>query len=1521
MSHIIRLKALLCLLFLTSSFLNAQNSPLPQGSNYIQFEQLDILRSYDSLQLENTIVVLSDDLGNQHTFKVKENELLIQITDASFSEIKTYDLFNTQYNSMNGKLTIGDGVIFASAQTEIGLLKLSTLNVDYDSFPPITKSCNVEDLDYKNNKYDPFLKSATNLSYGGTLKTFDIAIVATGEFYVANGSNLVLANTLISNTINSLNLIYGNELSINFSLLPPVIYTDPSTDPFDPDIPGGTDDRTEQSAQIIDANFSLATYDIGHVFHNTSTGTLWTDGGIASIESACDDTTSPQSGTGPNKAAGWSGSPENSSNEWDQIVAHEIGHQLGATHTFNGIGGSCDVYNIEATTSYEIGSGTTIMAYNGLCDAAQNIPSSGADDNHFHVVSLDQISDFVGSLSCGTETPIPNTPPICEGNPDNTTYEIPIGTPFELTGTASDAEFDALTYSWDGYDEDGSFTFTQGKIGNAAATDVSAPLFRSYPPTNSLSRVFPAIDNILSGNNNGNDFEPLPLVDRFMKFVLIVRDNNPLGGGVCSSPVIVEVDDNEGPFELTSQNTPTVWTADGTSIVTISWSGGDGFGYSQCDDFEILFSVDGGQTFPYSLATNVPFDNGSPTFAQEYELTIPNLPTTQGRLKMRCSENIYFDINNSDITINSSTCDANGAQIEPSTSVTETAGDPALDLSLSPNFGVLLPNFSGTLASTDPPTDLSFSDGVTCVGPANDVVYDPFFFQVDAPGSYTFTFDGGHGNRIFNLYDQPYDPTDVCSGWLGSSGDLTGSLIDPQDDETFALNTNTNYYLVVSSFNSTIPALPSAYQIDYSGPGSIFSGPPEPAGFSYGYFIVNDLTGIIEEFTTDPDLSNALTYSGGSFSVYGVSYLSALTLTTYVTQPFSDLLNDIISLMICAQLSNPVDVTINGSLCDLALEDADFDGVCDDLDQCPGEDDNLDSDGDGIPDCLDPCFGSSNFDSDNDGFCNGYDCSNFGFNDDLDNDNIPDGCGCNIYASTAGVPGLCDNNGTIGNAYDDFFLIDVGLNFYNPPTSGTLILFDYTPDTFDQVVVASIDVTLLNGLDHHNFVDVPVFVSNFTSSIQAKFLNTDGSNYGCSSFIGLDIAVPECSCQEIAIEFTSIECVDVDGTPYDTSDDEIQYTYVATKGTGGMGTSTEGEYGLAEDCFGEEETSEGDCDGNEEDGTFGESGSIVTSTNAAQGGGSRTFTVSYDEGCFQDFEFPDLDDFPDITIPCNECPDDPTKLLPGICGCGNPEPGAPCDDGNPATQGDITQEDCTCNGSLVSENISLLDPCSCLNNATNSDNGQFSEVIQIESSPGETWVVSNISGFYLMSSPSPGLSPIPIPLNTPFVSGTVDGLDNNENGVVDDANEAIYYTLQGIHVDGQGYFITASNGTETENVFNVCYYPNLNLALFIETLVGNFLFFENLPYDLNGPQIVLNGASGDPAMGSAVYDLYDAAGNLLEANISEVPSYLSLGAEYILVCSFSENEVLPIEPPGPGTPGCLQESTFEFKVVSNGCSN
>ena len=56
----------------------------------------------------------------------------------------------------------------------------------------------------------------------------------------------------------------------------------------------------------------------------------------------------------------------------------------------------------------------------------------------------------------------------------------------------------------------------------------------------------------------------------------------------------------------------------------------------------------------------------------------------------------------------------------------------------------------------------------------------------------------------------------------------------------------------------------------------------------------------------------------------------------------------------------------------------------------------------------------------------------------------------------------------------------------------------------------------------------------------------------------------------------------------------------------------------------------------------------------------------------------------DGTCDANDlCPNDPNKITPGNCGCGNDEPGATCDDGNPNTTGDVIDANCTCTGTPV----------------------------------------------------------------------------------------------------------------------------------------------------------------------------------------------------------------------------------------------
>jgi hypothetical protein len=66
-------------------------------------------------------------------------------------------------------------------------------------------------------------------------------------------------------------------------------------------------------------------------------------------------------------------------------------------------------------------------------------------------------------------------------------YTIPKSTPFVLTGSATDGNGDALTYSWEQMDV--------GPAGNWNAPTGNAPLFRSFPPVAIPERYFPKLSD------------------------------------------------------------------------------------------------------------------------------------------------------------------------------------------------------------------------------------------------------------------------------------------------------------------------------------------------------------------------------------------------------------------------------------------------------------------------------------------------------------------------------------------------------------------------------------------------------------------------------------------------------------------------------------------------------------------------------------------------------------------------------------------------------------------------------------------------------------------------------------------------------------------------------------------------------------------------------------------------------------------------------------------------------------------
>ncbi|MEM1326476.1 MAG: M12 family metallo-peptidase [Bacteroidota bacterium] len=865
--------------------------------------------------------------GEWQTIAAKATVLLSEEMQITHPDIRTFDL---NYNGWKGKLTIGNGQLYARFRTPNGMLAIlpsDLVDGKYKSYygtkdPEFDRSefegCDEgETVDFgsaTNRPNNSEAKSETGFSRGGVLTTYRLAVVATGEFEDANGGNSMAR---ITSTVQSWNLIYEVDFGIRISLVNTRIYNDPATDPFDPN----GDSRVNQAAEVVAMNFADNTYDIGHVFHNTNNSNGWFGGGVAGIRVVCSNSTffstsssyEPNNDglSGPNKAAAWSGSFNNTGNGWVQLSAHELGHQFGASHTFNGSGSNCSGGNLSQGSAYEIGSGSTIMSYNGICGSGQNIPDGGAADNYFHAHSIDQILTYIttgGGSNCGTDANINNTIPTVSANPNNGNYTIPARTPFELTGSATDPNNDALTYCWEQYDEDGVGAPTQGKIGAQAASDPLAPLFRSFPPSTIPTRVFPRLSAILAGNNNGRTFEALPTVDRSMTFAFTVRDNNPLGGSVVCESIEIDVEDTGNGYQLTSQNTPTTLFFDGSSSFNVTWNvAGTTGGNIQCSQVDILFSTDGGQTFPTVLANNTPNDGSQ-------SIQIPNVNTTTGRIKIKATNNIFFDINNAPITITSD-CEANGVTFSPDNPVTANQGSAALNLNLSPNFNTPISNFSGTLATSDPASNLAFSSAGNCSGPSNSNNYDAFEFVVTQSGSYTFNRSGVFG-QLLNIYQGTFNPNNVCQGWLGSTARRSGTSgsVTLFNSVSLNLNVNTTYTLVMSTF-STNNSYYGNYNVTYSGPGQLEEEGAPDSGFPYTYIIVDQSNNNIVAFENDPDLRN---YAAGTYVVYGFSRAASRTVNnlnnTYGGSPLSTLQSDINNGNICGDLSdNTKTVPINGN--------------------------------------------------------------------------------------------------------------------------------------------------------------------------------------------------------------------------------------------------------------------------------------------------------------------------------------------------------------------------------------------------------------------------------------------------------------------------------------------------------------------------------------------------------------------------------------------------------------------------------
>ncbi len=415
-------------------------------------------------------------------------------------------------------------------------------------------------------------------------------------------------------SVNRVDGVYETEVSVKLVLVATttlVLYGVPGTG-YTTAENNNANTLINKSQSLITSQIGSANFDIGHTF---STG----GGGLAGLGVVCSSS---------QKASGITGSPAPVGDAYDiDYVAHEMGHQFGGNHTFNGSTGSC-AGNRNASTAVEPGSGITIMAYAGICTGQDMAAHSIA---YFHAVSYDEITNFInsgGGNSCDVMTATGNHAPVVSIG--TLSYTVPAGTPFTLTGSATDQDGDPLTYQWEEMD-----------LGAAAGSwnTGTKPFFKSHNPTTSPSQNFPDIAASQNGNLQAVAGEYLPTTAQTLKFRLTVRDNKMGGGGVCSATTAVSTSTVAGPFTVTSQSVlPTTYPSGSTQAVNWTVANTDQPPFN-VSNVNIYFSKNNGVTWTM-LVPNTPNDG-----TENVVMPTVTVTTTQCRVKVESIGSTFFSIN------------------------------------------------------------------------------------------------------------------------------------------------------------------------------------------------------------------------------------------------------------------------------------------------------------------------------------------------------------------------------------------------------------------------------------------------------------------------------------------------------------------------------------------------------------------------------------------------------------------------------------------------------------------------------------------------------------------------------------------------------------------------------------------------------------------------------------------------------------------------------------------------------------
>jgi len=716
----------------------------------------------------SAVISLPNANGQIEQFEVVEASNFEPALQAQFPEIRAYSGKGVTDKSATLKLSISpQGVqtmVFRTEQQNEFIEAYSQDHKVYAVFRAERKSgqlpwaCSTEDNKLISDINMQVVKTGIAARSGGDLKTLRLAQSCNAEysnyFGATSSAQVALVLAAYNATLTRCNGVYEKDLALHLNLIANttlVIYYNKATDPYSASLSSWNSQLQSTLTSVI----GEANYDIGHMFGASGGG-----GNAGCIGCVCVNGSKGSGITSPADAI-----PQGDNFDIDYVV-HEVGHQLGANHTFSNS-------NEGTGVNKEIGSGITIMGYAGI--TTQDVAAHSIDI--FHEASIAQIQTNLGTKTCPVTTTLVNATPVIAAL---TNYTIPISTPFALTGSATDADAsDVLTYCWEQNDNaSGSQT---GSNSRASATKASGPNWISFPPVVSPTRYFPKLATILAGGTTsgpltGGDAgvltEALSSVSRTLNFRLTVRDNAPYSstspvsvGQTSFKDMVVTVSNTSGPFSVSSPNTNVTWAE--SSAQTITWNvASSNLAPVSCATVNILLSKDGGNTFPTVLATATANDGSQ-------VVTLPAGLSTTARIKVESVGNIFFDISNTNFTIGSASgCNAptglsSSAVTASSATVSWSAASGAVSYDADYkatssgtwiNAATATTGTSVNLSSLAASTTYDYRVRTNCVSGSSS--YASAQFTTSGASSCPVTYDLGNNNNFANAVAIPFN-TDV----------------------------------------------------------------------------------------------------------------------------------------------------------------------------------------------------------------------------------------------------------------------------------------------------------------------------------------------------------------------------------------------------------------------------------------------------------------------------------------------------------------------------------------------------------------------------------------------------------------------------------------------------------------------------------------------------------------------------------------------------------------------------------------